>query len=90
MLIAKFVNPDDGTRYDVLKANSLLTVGYEYQVTDLYMGLTHTEIYLAGFVEPFNSVHFDFYENGREIDIFRDARYNPWLRGKRRDCSDWC
>lgn len=84
MLIAKFTEPEAGSNYDSLKANSLLTLGYEYQVIDLYMGLTHTEIYLAGFVEPFNSVHFDFYENGQEIDIFRDRRYNPWLRGEPR------
>lgn len=80
MLIAKFTKPDSGTEYDQIKAKSLLTVGYEYQVIDIYMGLTHTEIWLAGFVEPFNSVQFDFYEDGKEIDIFRDERYNPWIR----------
>lgn len=84
MLIAKYMNLNAGMDSDVTRAAALLIPGHEYQVTDLYMGSCHTEIWLAGFVEPFNSVQFDFYEDGREIDIYRDRRYNPWLRGEPR------
>ena len=80
MLIAKFVNPNAGMASDIAKANALLTVGNEYQVNDLYMGSCHTEIWLAGFVEPFNSVQFDFYEDGVEIDIYHSKKYNPYLK----------
>ena len=83
MLFAKFTHPDAGLDSDIAKANALLTVGHAYQVTEVDMGSCHTEIWLAGFVEPFNSVQFDFYEHGVELDIYRSPRYNPYLRGCR-------
>lgn len=40
----------------------------------------HTNIYLSGMGNvAYNSVIFDFYEDGEEIDIYEDPRYNPYL-----------
>ena len=44
------------------------------------MGQSSTSVYLDGFDHPFNSVQFTFFENKQEIDIFRDARFNPYIR----------
>lgn len=79
MLIAKFVNSEAGWNSDIAKAKTLLTLGCDYQVTDIDMGGYHTDIWLAGFVEPFNSVQFDFYEDGIKIDIYSSKKYNPYL-----------
>ena len=48
------------------------------------MGSYKTDILLKGFNDWdsnswFNSVCFEFYENGKEIDIYSDERFNPYL-----------
>lgn len=43
------------------------------------MGQSNTSVYLVGFEKPFNSVHFDFFEDGKEIAIYRSPKYNPYL-----------
>jgi uncharacterized protein (DUF4213/DUF364 family) len=56
-----------------------LVVGQEYEVEDVSMGQSYTSIFLKGYTGVFNSVQFDFYENGKPHDIFRDSRYNPYM-----------
>ena len=50
-------------------ANELLEVGKLYNLEDLCIGSSYTNIWLEGFENSFNSVMFDFYRNGEEIDI---------------------
>lgn len=57
-----------------------LVVGQIYNVENVVMGRWHTDIYLKGRKDNYNSVMFDFYEDGKEIDIYSDERYNPYLR----------
>lgn len=57
-----------------------LIVGQEYEVESVIMGQSHTSIYLKGYKGGFNSVQFDFYENGSPHNIYRDPRYNPYIR----------
>lgn len=80
MLTAKYTHPDNGYEFERLDASQLLQLNQEYEVDFIDMSGFHTDIYLVGFKKPFNSVLFDFFEDGKEIDIFRSPKYNPYLR----------
>lgn len=56
-----------------------LEVGKEYPVERVNMGQTTTDIHISG-LGCFNSVQFDFFEDGKPIDIYRSPKYNPYLR----------
>ena len=60
-----------------------LNIGEVYEVRHISMGQSYTSIFLESPKEatknPFNSVIFDFYEDGEELDIFSDHRFNPYL-----------
>lgn len=76
MIIAKFVRPDAAmSKYDIETAKSLLIVGAEYVVDDVFVHSWNTNVYLQGFKEPFNSCHFDFFKDGEEIDIVEEFRH---------------
>ena len=80
MLYAKFMYPNYGYDYDKEYAKKMgLQVGERYEVEDISMGGSHTSIYLKDIKGSFNSVQFEFEENGKPIDIYRDHRYNPYL-----------
>ena len=79
MLTAKYEYPDWGYEKEAAETFLLLKVGEEYEVEDVLMGQSHTTVYLVGFNYPFNSVHFDFFEDGKEIDIFTSPKYNLYL-----------
>lgn len=75
MLTAVYNYPENGYRpADNLEA------GCEYVVTGIFMGQSYTSIDLEGYSTGFNSVQFDFYEDGELLDIYRDKRYNPYLK----------
>ena len=58
-----------------------LEVGKSYEVSRINMGQSHTTIYLvAKRNRVYNSVIFEFYEDNKRIDIYADARFNPYLR----------
>lgn len=81
MLYAKFMYPDNGREYDKKYVKEVgLKVGERYEVEDVDMGQSSTSIYLKDIKGSFNSVHFEFEENGKPIDIYDDPRYNPYLR----------
>lgn len=68
--------------YDVEKQemNNLgIKVGDRFTVIDIDMGQSSTSIYLEEHSGSFNSVFFEFEENGEEINIYNDDRYNPYL-----------
>ena len=54
--------------------------GDKFEVDYIDMDGSSTSIYLKDFPnQPFNSVFFEFEENGEELDIYDDTRFNPYL-----------
>lgn len=84
MVTAKFEYPNNGYGSDIQRAKEYgLVVGSEYPVKDVCMGQSHTSVYLEGIKVPFNSVHFEFFEDGKPLNIYRDNRFNPYIGGTR-------
>lgn len=55
-------------------------IGDKFEVEDINMGQSYTSVFLKGYPYCFNSVNFRFEdENGNDIDIFNDPRYNPYF-----------
>lgn len=79
-LIAIVTTLEAGYAFDKRQmAECNLKVGDRIPVRDIDMGQSSTSIYLDGYKGSFNSVFFEFEENGKEIDIYGDRRYNPYL-----------
>lgn len=57
-----------------------LIVGEMYEVESVSMGQSYTDVYLVGKNSGYNSVMFEFYEDGKSLDIYSDARFNPYIR----------
>lgn len=72
----------DGPTREYAK-NAGLQVGERYEVEDVSMGGSYTSIYLTDIDGVFNSVQFDFEdENGIEVNIYKDPRYNSYIKVK--------
>jgi hypothetical protein len=56
-----------------------LTVGETYVVKAVDMGSFFTYIFLEGLEHGFNSVQFDFFENGKPVDIYSYSNYNSFV-----------
>lgn len=80
MILAKYAHPNNGHDFQQVEINSHLKVKELYEVKSVVMGNFSTTVYLNGFDCGFNSVFFDFYENGEEVDIYMDARFNPYIK----------
>ena len=68
----------------VSKRKYPLEIDKMYEVDSINMGSYNTDILLRGFNDRdpkswFNSVCFKFYENGKEINIYSDKRFNPYM-----------
>lgn len=66
--------------------NHDLEYGKTYEVEDIDMGQSFTSIYLkdmrnarTGVLRSYNSVIFEFYEDGKSLDIYRDTRFNSYI-----------
>ena len=59
--------------------NHDLEYGKMYEVEDIDMGQSYTSVYIVDKPYPYNSIFFEFYENGKLLDIYKDARFNPYL-----------
>lgn len=80
MLYAKFMHPDSGRECNIEHAKKVgLKVGERYEVKDIIMGGFTTSIFLKDIEGSFNSVQFEFEEDGEFIDIFDSPKYNPYL-----------
>lgn len=79
MLVAKYNYPENGYEGTREFARSNLKLGEEYEVDFISMGQSYTSIYLFGYEFPFNSVLFDFYEDGKEVNIYKSPKYNCYL-----------
>ena len=54
--------------------------GDKFEVEYIDMDGSSTSIYLKDFPnQSFNSVFFEFEEDGEELDIYDDTRFNPYL-----------
>lgn len=75
MVIAKVIDNKDpfGTKYEGL------VKGKEYPVEHISMGQSYTHVRLEGISDLINSVCLKFYENGKQLDIYNDKRFNPYL-----------
>lgn len=79
MLYAKFMYPDNGWDVDVEYAKKIgLKVGEKYEVDYISMGQSNTSVYLKDIKGVFNSVQFDFEEDGKPINIYDSPKYNPY------------
>lgn len=85
-IYAKFVHPNSGYDKGEFARSKGLVVGDSYFVEYISMGQSYTDIYLRGYGDKlsdgFNSVYFEFFEDAEctiHIDIYSDARTNPYL-----------
>ena len=76
MIIAKCIddkNPRTDEKYPI-------EIGESYEVELISMGQSWTFIYLKDFEQqPFNSLVFEFYEDDKPLDIYKDKRFNPYI-----------
>lgn len=56
-----------------------LVIGDFYEVESISMGSSYTSIRLIGKSKCYNSVMFIFYEVEKELNIYQDKRFNPYL-----------
>lgn len=59
--------------------NHDLEYGKEYEVRGIDMGQSYTSVYLKDMRNPYNSVIFEFYEDGKPLDIYLDKRFNKYI-----------
>lgn len=79
MLYAIFLG-ENGHDWEVPDAiKNGLMVGEKYEVSHVEMGGCSTSIELIDKNNSYNSVMFEFEEDGQPIDIYRDKRYNPYM-----------
>ena len=80
MLVAKFKLPFGWKEEEVKEKYPELMIGNKYEVEYISMGQSYTSIFLVGYENHcYNSVFFDFEEDGEPIDIYRSPKYNPYL-----------
>lgn len=71
---------DAGYNSERIEMNNLgIKIGDRFIVTDIDMGQSSTSIGLKEHSGYFNSVFFNFEENGEELNIYGDPRFNPYL-----------
>lgn len=73
MLLAKCIKLDEPVFMcaDTCKVTEL-ELDKEYEVETVEMNRFYTDIELKNIDRKFNSVIFEFYEDGKEIDIYSD------------------
>lgn len=82
MLYAVFEHSEEGWDYDKKLCKELLMEGKTYLVEAIEMDRSSTKIYLKDFPDNFfNSVNFEYYEDGERINIYKNPKYNPFMRG---------
>lgn len=72
-IYAKMTSPDNGSSGNQRTAQKL-DPDKEYLVSGIEIGGWHTDIYLEGYNETFNSTNLSFYQDGEEIDIIEYFR----------------
>lgn len=54
-------------------------IGDRFEVRNISMGQSSASIYLVDHTDVFNSIFFRFEENGEELNIYADDRFNPYI-----------
>ena len=78
-ITAKVVSLTGGYRFDKERFDKLnAEIGDEYEVGAISIGQSSSTVQLksGGF---YNTVYFEFYEDGVKFDIFKDKRFNYYL-----------
>lgn len=82
MLYAKYTNPSAGCEADKDRCRKYLIREELYEVDEVQVGQSRTDVFLKEVPGTFNSVNFDFYDSfGKAIDIYTDSKYNPYIGG---------
>ena len=79
MITARVVGLTGGYRFDKEYFDKLNPkLGDEYEVVAISIGQSNSTVQLknGGF---YNTVYFEFYEDGVKFDIFKDKRFNCYL-----------
>lgn len=79
MITAKVVSLTGGSCFDKANFDKLNTeLGDEYEVDAIFIGQSNSTVQLnnGGF---YNTIYFEFYEDGVKFDIFKDKRFNCYL-----------
>jgi len=58
---------------------SELEIGKEYEVEDIEVGQSYSYVLLIGKGKAYNTVAFDFFEDGKPLDFLKDFRFNSYL-----------
>ena len=77
MVIARVINNIDP--FSEIKYKGLIK-GKEYSVKSIDMSSSFTLVELTGIFHLINSVCLKFFENDKEIDIYSDKRFIPYLK----------
>lgn len=65
--------------YNIDRENlKLLEIGKLYEVEDFRLGSYSSSVHLVGFDKVFNSVNFEFYKDGKEVDPHKMSSYYEW------------
>lgn len=79
MITAKYSIENAGTKEDKQQiAESGLVLGNEYEVEKIFVHGWSTEVFLKGYEFSFNSVNFEIFEDGEELDYVNDRRFLVW------------
>lgn len=79
-ITAFFNNSKAGFPHHIENGKSL-ELGKYYEVSIINMGQSYTSVKLADFPDlVFTSTQFKFFEGDNEINIYRDPRFNPYMR----------
>lgn len=74
MIVAIYKYPNNGTPLDKIQCGKF-KIGDKFEVTRAEVCCSYTKIYLDGYNETFNSVMFDFYEYGKELNIPKEREF---------------
>lgn len=54
-------------------------LGDRIRVTRIEVGRSSSKIWLEGYEDSFNSVYFEFEEDGKSLDIYQDKRFCTYI-----------
>ena len=77
-IVSSLTSGHENDREQVKNLN--FKIGDKFEVENISMGQSYTSLTLKEFPKKsFNSSNFNFEEDGKELNIFNDKRFNPYL-----------
>ena len=77
-IVSSLTSGHEGDQEQIKNLN--FKVGDKFEVENISMVQSYTSLTLKEFPkQSFNSSNFSFEENGKELNIFNDKRFNPYL-----------